>query len=468
MRSSSTFGLLEPRDDASETSRGHPSSPRSAPRRSGDRRWLVWLPLGALAVLIVGAVTFDVSTVSIDHRLGASLRSTESATTRARAELTTTNARVSSASTVRDARRLETARAEDEIVSTEQSLKSASQTGVLQALDLATLHACLNGVSNAITDIGGSNLQGAVDAITAASSSCLTLDGSGGGLVYPFDFPDPFVMTVGNEYYAFGTNSAAGNIQILESNDLSQWTTVGDALPHVASWAQPGATWAPGVLPRGNSYVLYYSALDGTTGEQCISEAVASQPQGPYLDTSTSPLVCQLDLGGSMDPSPYVAPNGTPYLTWKSQGANGELPTLWAEQLAPSGTSMAPASTPSPLLTPDQSWQGGVIEGPDMFVSGQQYLLLYSGNDWQTSNYAIGLADCSGPLGPCTDADSQPILASDATMSGPGGPTVFADDQGQLWLAFAAWLPGKVGYPNSRALFLRRITVTGGQVTVGL
>ena len=52
-------------------------------------------------------------------------------------------------------------------------------------------------------------------------------------------------------------------------------------------------------------------------------------------------------------------------------------------------------------------------------------------------------------------------------MSGPGGPDVFTDSQGNLWLAFAAWLPGKVGYPNSRPLFLRRITITGGSAQVG-
>ena len=66
------------------------------------------------------------------------------------------------------------------------------------------------------------------------------------------------------------------------------------------------------MLQRGGTFVLYYSALDGVTGEQCISEAVATQPQGPYVDSSKTPLVCQLNLGGSMDPSPFVGADGTP------------------------------------------------------------------------------------------------------------------------------------------------------------
>lgn len=219
------------------------------------------------------------------------------------------------------------------------------------------------------------------------------------------------------------------------------------------------------MLQRGNSYVLYYSALDGKTGDQCISEAVAGQPQGPYLDTSKSPLVCQLDLGGSLDPSPYVGADGNPYLTWKSQGSNGQPPTLWAQEMTPSGTGLT-AGTPTALLTPTQSWQGGVVEGPDMSVSAGQYQLFYSGNNWQTSAYAIGVATCSGPLGPCTDDSTQPLVASDSTMSGPGGPSVFTDTQGNPWIAFAAWLPGEVGSPNSRPLFLRRMTESGGVPTV--
>jgi hypothetical protein len=34
--------------------------------------------------------------------------------------------------------------------------------------------------------------------------------------------------------------------------------------------------------------------------------------------------------------------------------------------------------------------------------------------------------------------------------------------QGTLWLAFHAWLAGAVGYPNSRLLFLRPVTITAG------
>ena len=37
-------------------------------------------------------------------------------------------------------------------------------------------------------------------------------------------------------------------------------------------------TWAPSVLPRGNTYVLYYTARHRTSGLQCIGRAVGTRP----------------------------------------------------------------------------------------------------------------------------------------------------------------------------------------------
>ena len=51
------------------------------------------------------------------------------------------------------------------------------------------------------------------------SGPCTQLaGGTSTGLVYPFDFPDPSVILVGQTYFAYATNSVAGNIQIIDSN----------------------------------------------------------------------------------------------------------------------------------------------------------------------------------------------------------------------------------------------------------
>ena len=43
---------------------------------------------------------------------------------------------------------------------------------------------------------------------------------------------------------------------------------------------------------------------------------------------------------------------------------------------------------------------------------------------------------------------------------------MFADTAGNFWIAFHAWVPGSVGFPNSRDLYLRRLTFSGPVPTV--
>jgi beta-xylosidase len=276
------------------------------------------------------------------------------------------------------------------------------------------------------------------------------------------------VLRVGNAYYAYATNSAEGNIQIIESTDLVTWTGVGNALPALASWAAPNATWAPSVVQVGATFVLYYSAVVAgpAGGEQCLSAAVATAPQGPFTDTSSGPLECQPELGGSIDPSPFVDTDGTPYLLWKSNGARGQPATLWSQPLDATGTALAPGA-PTPLLVADQGWEAGVVEAPDMVLSGGRYVLFYSANNWNSASYAIGTATCAGPLGPCAKPLTQPLLASGSGVDGPGGASVFSDASGAAWMAFAAWVPGAVGYPHSRALYLRHVDLSGSPPVIG-
>src|SRR5213082_2418195 len=88
--------------------------------------------------------------------------------------------------------------------------------------------------------------------------------------VWNHDFPDPFVLQVGGTYYAYATNRGL-NVPTIRSTDLVHWTSVGDALPHLPSWAGPDHTWAPSVIAAAGKYVLYYTVHDNVTGLQCIS-----------------------------------------------------------------------------------------------------------------------------------------------------------------------------------------------------
>ena len=72
------------------------------------------------------------------------------------------------------------------------------------------------------------------------------------------------------------------------------------------------------------------------------------------------------------------------------------------------------------------------------------FWLFFSGNWFNQPNYAVGLARCAGPAGPCTDGRA-PFLASNDRGQGPGEESVFEDGPGHWWLVFSAWFDGYLG-----------------------
>jgi beta-xylosidase len=294
--------------------------------------------------------------------------------------------------------------------------------------------------------------------------------------VFAEDFPDPFVLRDGSRYYGFATNSAGKNVRVTTSSDLATWTELPDALPVLPSWAKANAslTWAPSVLRRGSSYVLYFTARDIASGFQCIGRAVATDPAGPYVDDSSAPFICQVTgeqaLCGSIDASPFVDENGDAYLLWKSDENANECrgdARLWGQRLGVDGISLL--GMPTELLRRSQAWEGPLIEGPSMVKSGGQYFLFYSGNWWGSSSYGIGYAVCTTPVGPCTKTTLDgPLVKSVGDALGPGGQEFFTDPNGKTWMAYHGWTSPLVGYESGgkRSLRIDRVEFAGGVPSV--
>jgi beta-xylosidase len=278
--------------------------------------------------------------------------------------------------------------------------------------------------------------------------------------VYPGDFPDPFILRVGSTYYAYATQTGDLNVQVMRSPDLATWQHLGDALPILPAWAGPGRTWAPAVLSRVDAYVLYYAVREPRSDRQCISLAVADQPEGPFRDVSTEPFVFQIERGGSIDPSPFVDTDGTAYLLWKSDdNALDEPASIWIQRLT--GDGLALTGAPTELLRHNRDWERPLIEAPAMVRSKRRYYLFYSANWWESENYAIGYATSRSVLGPFRKITrSEPWMAAGHQSAGPGGQEFFTDEGRALWMAYHAWTPGAVGYAVGGARSLR-ITAIG-------
>lgn len=275
--------------------------------------------------------------------------------------------------------------------------------------------------------------------------------------VFQENFPDAFVLPVGDgEYLAYATNDRQ-NVPIAVSRDLTSWQFVRnpdgskrDAMPTLASWAKPGFTWAPEVIKAGGKYVLYYTANHRAKDKQCIGAAVSPDPRGPFVDSAAQPLVCQFELGGSIDADAFRDRDGKLYLYWKSDGNRVGKPShLFGMALSPDG--LAPAGQPADLGIGDrEEWKQKVVEAPTMLLTPNGYAMLYSGGyfgwnqDQRLSPYAMNFALCSGPLGPCRDGAKLPFLYSysDAgrtgCLSGPGHQSVFRA-QGGTFISFHGW-----------------------------
>jgi beta-xylosidase len=299
------------------------------------------------------------------------------------------------------------------------------------------------------------------------------------------NFPDAFVLPHGSEFIAYSTNDGP-NVPMATSTDLVHWSFVTDpagrkrdALPRLGSWAKTGFTWAPEVLQLGDKYLLYYTASDVKKNAQCIGVAVADDPLGPFADSRAEPIVCQTELGGSIDADAFRDADGKLYLYFKSDGNRvGKHTAIWGQQLAPDGLSVV--GQPQELIHDDQPWEQRLVEAPTMVHSPIGYELFFSAayfgwnSDQDRSPYGMGYASCAGPLGPCKKSSDNPILHSfydrqSGCLSGPGHQSIFTVGTHTL-MSFHAWeaSSGCRKVDDNRYLYVAPIFWKDGKPRIGV
>ncbi len=309
-------------------------------------------------------------------------------------------------------------------------------------------------------------LLSGLTAAAVRSAAATGLPGTYQNPLSPLDTPDSDVIDVGGTYYSYSTGDYLHNISLMSTTNLASWPQTAadrhftDAFPCLSgkppncslslwgSHTSSHAPWAPSVVDVAGTYDLFYAAWDGAVSHYCIGVAKSPSPAGPFKDASLVPLVCQITIGGSIDPSAYLDPAGNLYLTWKNNDGFGSTSpaTLWASLLTTGPLGLQLSGPTVSLVTQDQPWET-TIENPAMAQLSGQYILFFSGGLWNTSSYAVGYATCQGPLGPCSTPLTTPIFQSAGPVAGPGAPSIFTDTAGTTWMAYDAWSAPKVGYP---------------------
>jgi hypothetical protein len=340
---------------------------------------------------------------------------------------------------------------------------------------------------------GGGALPGASSPVAGAAvpNSAVAFKSSlPAGPAFNGDAGDPDVVESAGTFYAFTTGTPLGNhIQELvdtTGSPASGWhsytgTTYGStALPTTPGWEATNTQTSPGVFNYDNQWVMFYDAAQAGhatgTGYDCLSVATAGplSPTGTaFTDNSGGPLICQSNLGGAIDPSPFIDPaTGMPWLIWKSNDGGSSQPArIWSEELNSTGTGFYPGSAPTEIFynnTTAYPWEA-TVEDPSILPVNGQFDLLFSGGIYTSANYAEGYAVCTTPIGPCTQTDPSPILSSYGTVAGPGGGSWFEDSAGNYWLDYAAWTAGCTSYAcgGARRLFVTPIDF-GGATSTGI
>lgn len=232
---------------------------------------------------------------------------------------------------------------------------------------------------------------------------------------------DPFVFRdSAGKTYLFTTNRPTINVPVYASEGINNLVFLHDALPKLPDWAQSGYTWAPEMSTVAeDKYALWFTARDRTSGKQCIGRAVSTRPEGPYVDTSHKPFICDEARETSIDASPYRDTDGTLYLLWKTkETVQGAIrTTIWLSPLDQNGDLLGFSA--KPLITNDQEWEGDHVEAPTLLRRQDQYYLFYSAGASTSQGYLVSYATSSHIEGPYIKSQ-QIILGGNKDAWGAG------------------------------------------------
>lgn len=136
---------------------------------------------------------------------------------------------------------------------------------------------------------------------------------------------------------------------------------------------------------------------------------------------------------------------------------------IYAQRLSADGKSLV--GERRVVLVNDLAWEGHLIEGNWVTEQDGRYYLFYSGNDFSTADYGIGVAIADDPLGPYRKME-EPLLKTSSAWWGPGHPSVAQGPDGTPRLFFHAFPPGTGGYKQFRALLSARLAFHPNRVEI--
>lgn len=309
-------------------------------------------------------------------------------------------------------------------------------------------------------------------------------------------FGDPFVLEANDgKYYMYGTGGGAKKgFAAYSSSDLENWKSEGQVYfsDNKNSWGV-GAFWAPEVYELDGKYYMFYSAqwkVNPTNEKENfkIGVAVSDNPLGPFVDAKSEPI---FDPGYPIIDANVFFEDGKSYLyysrccykhpvesevsVWaREKGWYDKIEESWVYgvELKPdfSGVIGEPKLLLRPPLKmndPNTEWESRSVtaheanrrwtEGSTLLKHGNVYYMMYSANNFDGENYAVGYATSNGPLGDFDKARNNPVLEKNGEVTGTGHNSILESPDGDGWICFYHGRTEKTGH--KRLVFMDKMKI---------
>jgi glycosyl hydrolase family 43 len=159
-------------------------------------------------------------------------------------------------------------------------------------------------------------------------------------------------------------------------------------------------------------------------GQRCIIHAESKSSKLDDLDDFkvSDVFLCHAAVS-LIDVSLFIdQKNNQGYLLYKEDwhARGSDFPSrIVMRTIGPSGSLDDNLGTETTVIIPDKFdiWEGQSVEAPTLIYNNkanakEPYFLFYSGNRFDSVNYAVGVARSSRPMGPYTKCPDNPILSS--------------------------------------------------------
>lgn len=294
--------------------------------------------------------------------------------------------------------------------------------------------------------------------LTLLCCMALAVTGIAGDKSGKLTIADPYILTYGGRYYAYGTGGPApwGGISCFVSDDLKTWKLASQALNPDDSYGETGF-WAPEVYPLNGKFYMFYTA------QEHICVAVSDSPEGPFIQAEKKPVREERCIDSSL----FIDEDGTPYIYFvRFTGGN----VIWCAEMT-SDYQAIKEETLTECIRVSEPWElaqdfkAKVAEGPSVFKRNGRYYLLYSANHFKSKEYGVGLAVADNPFGPWKKSKSNPVLQHVGGLQGTGHGAPFTDLDGRMKYVFHSHLNDSVVAP--RVFHITDMKVRGKKVVMG-